>query len=75
VARVLNAPDPVPPWGEVNAVTLANLFFGGKLPPWLRMDHGPYALPGNHATINQGNLFRIGGRLTSFAPCYRMVAD
>ncbi len=75
IGRVLQQRDPIPPWGEVNAVTLTNLFFGGKLPAWLRMDRGPYALPGNHATISQGNLFQAGGRNTSFAPCYRMVAD
>jgi penicillin amidase len=75
VAHVLDQRLSLRPWGEVNQIMLNNLFFGGRLPAWTGMDHGPYALPGNHATIFQGNTFTVGTRKTSFAPCYRMVAD
>jgi len=75
VTRTLEHHEPLRPWGEVNEIKLNNLFFGGRLPAWTGMDRGPYALPGNHATIHQGNTFMVGNRKTSFAPCYRMVAD
>ena len=73
INRVLT--QPLQPWGEENQIALNNLFFGGRLPAWTRMDQGPYALPGNHATVYQGNSFTVGTRKTSFAPCFRMVAD
>lgn len=66
---------PLRPWGEENRIALNNLFFGGRLPAWTHMDQGDYALPGNHATVLQGYTFTVGTRATSFAPCYRMVAD
>lgn len=75
VARAMDPRKPLQPWGEVNTIMLNNLFFGGRLPAWTGMDCGPFPLPGNHATIYQGNTFTVGTRKTSFAPCYRMVAD
>ncbi len=76
LGAVLRQPlSEVPPWGEHNRVRFDNLFFGGQLPAWLRMDLGPFALAGNHATVSQGSTFNVGDRRTSFAPCYRMVAD
>jgi penicillin amidase len=75
ITHVLDQREPLRPWGEVNQIMLNNLFFGGRLPAWTGMDRGPYPLPGNHATIYQGNTFTVGTRKTSFAPCYRMVAD
>ncbi|MDH3712438.1 MAG: penicillin acylase family protein [Gammaproteobacteria bacterium] len=75
IARVLGRREQLRPWGEVNQIMMNNLFFGGRLPAWTGMDRGPYPLPGNHATIYQGNTFTVGTRKTSFAPCYRMIAD
>ncbi len=54
---------------------MANLFFGGKLPRILGFDFGPIELPGNRATIVQGQIFKIAGRQTSFAPSFRLIAD
>lgn len=62
-------------WGEVNNITMENIFFGGKLPTSLGFDAGPFPLPGGRATIFQGNIFSFWGRKTSFAPSYRFVTD
>ncbi len=66
---------PAVKYGSTHKVLMANLFFGGKLPRILGFDFGPVELPGNRATIVQGQIFRTGGRLTSFAPSYRIIAD
>ncbi len=66
---------PAVAYGRTHKVLMANLFFGGKLPRILGFDFGPVELPGNRATIVQGQIFRTGGRLTSFAPSYRIIAD
>jgi penicillin amidase len=63
------------PWGAVNSVTMRHLLLGGRLPRWLGFDHGPVALRGGRATIHQGQIYRAGGRQTSFAPSYRLVTD
>jgi len=62
-------------YGQTRAVTLTHLLFGGKLPRFLGFDHGPIALPGCRATIPQGQIFKSGGRLTTFSPGYRFIAD
>jgi penicillin G amidase len=49
--------------------------YGGRLPWWLGFDRGPIALPGGRATVHQGQLYRAGGRATTFAPSYRIVTD
>jgi penicillin amidase len=54
---------------------MRHLLLGGKLPAWLGFDHGPVPLRGNRATIHQGQIYRSGGRETSFAPSYRLVTD
>jgi penicillin amidase len=72
-ARVLKSP--VESWGSVQRLRMKHLFFGGRLPSWLGFDHGPVALCGGRATIHQAQLYRSGGRETSFAPSYRMVTD
>jgi penicillin amidase len=41
----------------------------------LGFDYGPVGLRGGRATIHQGQLYRSGGRQTSFAPSYRLVTD
>ncbi len=67
--------EPVPPWGEVNQVTLTHIFFAGKLPRFLGFDRGPVPLRGGRATPHQGQIYRSGGRDTSFAPSYRLIVD
>jgi penicillin amidase len=67
--------EPAVPYGKVHKVLMANLFFGGKLPRILGFDFGPIELPGNRATIVQGQIFKIAGRQTSFAPSFRLIAD
>ncbi len=66
---------PVPPWGEVNQVTLSHIFFAGKLPRFLGFDRGPVPLRGGRATPHQGQVYRGAGRDTSFAPSYRLIVD
>ncbi len=66
---------PAVAYGKTHRVLMANLFFGGKLPRILGFDFGPIELPGNRATIIQGQIFKMGGRLTSFAPSYRIITD
>ncbi|MBI2605178.1 MAG: penicillin acylase family protein [Deltaproteobacteria bacterium] len=66
---------PARPWGKSRKITLANLFFGGKLPRFLGFDRGPITLIGGRATVSQGQVFRNGGRATTFAPSIRFVAD
>jgi penicillin amidase len=63
------------PYGETRQVVLSHLLFGGKLPRFLGFDRGPIPLPGSRATIPQGQIFRSGGRTTTFSPSYRFVAD
>jgi len=66
---------PAPTWGQTHQLTMRHLLFGGKLPPWLGFDRGPLPLRGNRATVHQGQLYRAGGRATSFAPSYRLITD
>jgi penicillin amidase len=77
---VLAVPGPsVRPWGELQQITMRNLFFGGKLPELvsrlLGVDHGPIALAGGRATLVQGQIFQTHGRQTTFSPSYRSVTD
>ena len=63
------------PYGETRQIKLAHLLFGERLPRWLGFDAGPIILPGSRATIPQGQIFKSGGRLTTFSPTYRFIAD
>ena len=65
----------IEPWGERNRLTLSNMFFGGKLPRFLGFDRGPIPIPGGRATPHQGQIYSAAGRLTSFTPSLRLVAD
>jgi penicillin amidase len=67
--------DPARPWGEERRVNVRHLLYGDRLPGWLGFDRGPIALPGGRATVHQGQLYRAGGRETTFAPSYRIVTD
>ena len=62
-------------WGESQRVVLSHMLLGGKLPRWMGFDRGPIVLEGGRATPRQGQVYRAGGRATSFAPSYRMVTD
>jgi len=63
------------PYGETRQVVMSHLLFGGQLPRWLGFDYGPIALPGSRATIPQGQIFKSAGRVTTFSPSYRLIAD
>lgn len=67
--------QPPVPYGHTRRVMLENLLLGGRLPRLLGFDHGPIELPGSRATITQGQIFKRGGRVTTFSPGARMVAD
>ncbi len=62
-------------WGDCQKLMLTHILFDGRLPGWLGFDRGPVTLPGNRATIHQGQIYESAGRKTSFAPSYRMVTD
>lgn len=63
------------PYGKTRMILLSHLLFGGKLPSFLGFDNGPIPLPGSRATVTQGQMFKTGGRTTTFSPSYRMIAD
>ena len=67
-------PTPPEPYGQKRKVLMRHLLFGGKLPRWLGFDR-PLELPGNRATVHQGQIYRGGGRETSFGPALRFVTD
>ncbi len=62
-------------WGEANQFVMQHLILGGLLPRFLGFDRGPFACPGGRATINQGQIYRSAGRVTSFMPTLRLVTD
>ena len=62
-------------WKEINALPFVNQLFQGKLPAWLGLDTKAIPLPGGRATPQQGQVYVSNGRVTSFAPSVRMVAD
>jgi penicillin amidase len=66
---------PVKKWKESQKLYLTNIFFGGKLPKFLGFDKGPVVIRGGRATVQQGQIYRSGGRTTSFTPSFRMVTD
>jgi penicillin amidase len=63
------------PYGEKRKLLLKNILLGGKFPRFFGIDRGPIELVGSRATPHQGQIYRSGGRDTSFAPSYRMVAE
>jgi penicillin amidase len=73
VTRSLDGP--LTTWGSEQRVMMKHLMMGGRFPTWFGFDKGPIPLRGNRATIHQGQVYRSGGRVTSFAPSYRMVTD
>lgn len=81
IARVareaLDRVDPaaVPAWGAGRRVYMRHLLFGGKLPPALGFDRGPFEVVGGRATVVQGQVLSLAGRESSFCPSWRFVAD
>jgi len=63
------------PYGRTRKIYFKNLLFGDKVPSFFGLDFGPVELPGNRATVTQGQIFRSGGRLTTFSPSCRIIAD
>ena len=68
-------PGPVEPWGATRPTTARHLLFGGTPLARLGFDRGPFPLPGGRGTVQQGQVFRSGGRETSFMPTLRFVTD
>lgn len=66
---------PAEPWGRSRRVTMSHILFGGKMPRFLGFDRGPITLPGGRATVCQGQIYRSAGRITTFAPSFRLVTD
>lgn len=62
-------------WGEVNQIKMKHLVLGEKLPMFAGFDRGPIILRGGRATPHQGQIYRSGGRTTSFTPSFRMIMD
>ncbi|CAG5080772.1 penicillin acylase family protein [Parvicella tangerina] len=62
-------------WGDINQITMTNMFFGGKLPGFLGFDKGPIELKGGRSSIHQGQVYTSAGRITSFTPSYRFITD
>jgi penicillin amidase len=62
-------------WSEHQQFTFKHLMLGGRLPRRTGFDRGPFPLRGGRATIHQGQVFRQGGRETSWAPSYRLATD
>ena len=62
-------------WGDVNKITMSHLLLGEQLPGFLGFNRGPYALPGGRATIQQGQIYKSAGRISSFAPSVRFICD
>ncbi len=62
-------------WGSIQNFRMAHLIFGNKLPFFMGFDKGPIRIAGGRATIQQGQIYRSGGRVTTFMPSYRTVSD
>ncbi len=63
------------PYGSTRMIYFKHLFFADKISPIFGFDYGPISLPGNRATITQGQIFNIAGRTTTFSPSCRIIAD
>ncbi len=62
-------------WGDHRKVILKNILFDGKLPRFFGFDRGPVTIIGSLATPHQGQIFESAGRITTFAPSFRMITD
>ncbi len=66
---------PAIPYGETRKILFKHLLFGERLPKFLGFDFGPVQLPGSRSTVTQGQIFRSGGRVTTFSPSWRFITD
>jgi penicillin amidase len=66
---------PGQPYGQTRKYDLTNIFFGGRLPAFFGFDVKNRMLPGNRATIPQGQIFKNAGRVTTFSPSFRMIVE
>lgn len=62
-------------WGKVQQLPLTHILFGNRMPKMLGFDRGPITLAGGRATVQQGQIYRSAGRMTSFTPSFRMITD
>ena len=62
-------------WGSRQKYMMSHMLFGGTLPGFLGFDRGPFTAVGGRATINQGQIYRSAGRVTTFIPSLRMVTE
>jgi len=62
-------------WGEGRKFTMSHMLFGGKFPSFFGFDKGPITGKGGRATIHQGQIYESAGRVTTFMPSFRIVAD
>ncbi|MFQ5351792.1 MAG: penicillin acylase family protein, partial [Candidatus Binatia bacterium] len=67
--------SPAARWRSRQGMVMRHLLFGGRLPRWAGFDYGPISIPGGRSTIHQGQIYRSGGRETSFVPSYRLVTE
>lgn len=63
------------PYGETRKYDMNNIFLGGKFPGFFGFDLKNKTLPGSRATIPQGQICRFGGRISTFSPSFRMIAE
>jgi penicillin amidase len=63
----------VKPWRSRQQIKMKHLLLGDRYPAWLGFDRGPLVVMGGRATIHQGQIYKLGGRETTFAPSYRFV--
>lgn len=62
-------------WGEVNSFSMNHIMLGDTALGKLLFNKGPYPIDGNRATIVQGQVYRTGGRQSSFCPSWRFISD
>ena len=74
-ASVLAGPTRPGDWGAKQEVTMTHILLGEKLPSFLGFNREGLVLPGSRATVPQAQIYRSGGRLTSFAPSWRFITD
>jgi len=63
------------PYGKTRKIYFKHLLFADKIPSFIGLDYGPVELPGSRSTVLQGQIYRAGGRSTTFSPSCRMIAD
>lgn len=63
------------PWSEANKLDMNYILLDGKLPAWLKIDIRNVPIPGNRATVVQGQVFKAHNRASSFCPSWKMVTS